>query len=126
MAFMGAQIRNESSMTEIEFLNFTNKLDYDTLNTSKPFVGLGNNQNASYIARSIGKYTDTLLFMAFDGSKGIVEYGYNNPHKPYKFAMYGLILPIFFAALIPLVYLLVFIYFGIRETILWIKKKTRQ
>ena len=83
MAFAGSQMRVNDVSVE-EFINMTDKLDYDAMNVSEPFKKIGDDVNESYISRSIAKYADTMLYMGFDGSKNVVEYGYNNPDKPYK------------------------------------------
>ena len=123
-AFVGSSLY-EDGVSEKDFYNISESTDYDYMNLSETFSNQGNNENNSYIERGVYKYMDATAFLIVEGSSEAMSYGYENPRKPYKFAIYLTILMLFASLLIPVIYLIVFTYFAFESLVLYIIEKTK-
>ena len=120
--FAGSQLKEESEFTQEEMNNLTDRISYDNLNVSK-LSRLGNDQNETFISRLIYKYADFLMFAGVEGAKVGFNMGYNNPQYNFGLMWKLMFVSIFAFCIIPLIYLLLFIGYGIYNIVNWIKNK---
>ena len=122
--FAGAMMKLEGRVTEEGMENLTIKMSYDNYNYSK-LSEKGNNENITFIPRLIYKYADFIMFAGVEGAKVGLGFGYNNPDYNFGFAWKLMFISMFAFLIIPLIYVLLFIGYGIYIVINWIKKKIK-
>ena len=122
--FTGAMMKLEGRVTEEEMENMTVKLSYDNYNFSQ-LNEKGNNENNTFIPRLIYKYADVMMFAGVEGAKVGLGFGYSNPKYNFSLAWKLLFVSLFAFLIIPLIYVILFIGYGIYNIVIWIKKKIR-
>ena len=110
----------DGGVTQEEFKNITNKINYDTLNSTSTLREGGNNQNNTFIERFVYKYADAFLYIFVEGMKSSIKYGYENPQ--YNF---GLIATITIIGLFgfPVILSILFIVYGIVSIVKFFKER---
>jgi len=117
-AFFGANMSN--SMTPQQIDNVTLRV-YDTLENNT-FKMQGDDVNATFLERALGKLGDLYFFIAATGMRESVNYGYNNPTKAYQYIMWFLIISLMAPLIIPLFYLIGLSYYALA----WIMEKFKK
>ena len=120
--FVGATLNKEDT-TQEQMDNLTEKMSYDNLNISTRFQSESNNQNNTFLIRSVYKYADFLGFVMVEGAKVSVNFGYNNPKYNFNLMWKLMFLSCFAVLIIPLIYVLLFIGYGIYIIVNWIKSR---
>ncbi len=110
----------DSGITEDELINVSEKISYDNLNSTSLIRERADDENQHFISRFVFKIADAFLFVSVKGVQESLEFGYENPH--YNF---GLIITLFLISvlLIPLIYVGLFLYYGISAIGKWVGKK---
>ena len=110
----------DSGITNEELINVSNKLSYDNMNSTSLIRDMANDENQHFISRFVFKIADAFLFVSVKGVQESLEFGYENPQ--YNF---GLIITLFLISvlLIPLIYVGLFLYYGISAVGKWVDKK---
>jgi len=122
MCFVGAELRTKTDITLEQLENMTNKTSYDNLN----FTNLreeGDNQNNTFLARMIYKFADFMAFVSVEGFRVALNFGYRNPQYNFNLMWKLMFISIFAFCIIPLIYLLLFIGYGIYIIVNWVKSK---
>ncbi len=111
---------NDSGVTQEEFINVTNKINYDALNSTSILRDGGNNQNNTFIERFVYKYADAFLYIFVEGMKSSIKFGYEHPY--YNF---GLIITIVIIGLVglPLILFILFIAYAIIAIVKFFKER---
>ena len=110
----------DSGITQEEFENVTSKINYDTLNSTSTLRDGGDNKNNTFIERFVYKYADAFLYVFTEGMRSSIKFGYENPQ--YNFGLIIILLIITFA-LVPLIYLCLFLYYGITAIGKFVRKR---
>jgi len=119
MCFAGAQLR-ETDYPEDEFINFTDKIGYDELNLT--FYQRGMDTNNSFVVRTLYKTVDLMGFVWVEGMKVSMMYGYYNPQYNFELAWKLMFITMFAILIMPLIYVVLFIGYGISQLIKIIKR----
>jgi len=120
MLLMGATMQQEG-YTKEQLGDIQSNISYDNIGFG--FEEKGMNQSERYLSRAVFKYADALSFIAIQGANEALEYGYENPKWNYNLIMKLIIISLFAPLVIPLIYLILFIVFGVIALRDWIKKK---
>ena len=110
----------DSGVTQEEFQNITNTINYDTLNSTSILREGGNNQNNTFIERFVYKYADAFLFISVEGMKSSIKFGYEHPY--YNFGLIATIIMIGLFGL-PLILFILFIVYGSIAIVKFFKEK---
>ena len=122
MMAVGASYYNNGISVE-KFNNFTDKVGYDQMNMTTYFYEDSNNENNSFIVRAVYKYGDFMMFMFSEGSREAVKFGYENPQFNFMLMMKLLVLSVVAMLVVPAIYLVLFMGYGIKALVIWIKTK---
>lgn len=118
----GARL-SDGDITPEEFYNITDNVRYDDIKDKLNFTGEGENVNNTFIIRSIYKYGDFLGFIAVEGMAEAMNFGYENPEYNFNFAWRLMFVCMFAILIIPLIYVLLFIGYGIYNIVQWVRSK---
>ena len=119
--FVGTTM-NKESITPEQIDNVTEKMSYDNLNVSVNFQEMGNNKNNTFLVRTIGKFADLYGFFMVEGAKVALNFGYNNPQYNVGLMWKLMFISIFAICIVPLIYLVLFIGYGIYVIVIWIRR----
>ena len=123
--FVGAQLKETGEITQEQMDNVTERVSYDNLNLSTTFQDMGNDKNNTFLVRSIGKFADLYGFFTVEGARVALNFGYNNPKYNFGLAWRLMFLSCFAVLIMPLIYVVLFIGYGIYNIVNWIKSKRR-
>jgi hypothetical protein len=118
----GAMLRDEKAeITPKDMEHLTNKTSYDNLNLTR-FTKEGSNQNNTFLTRMVYKFADLVAFITVEGAMLSLNFGYNNPQYNFNLAWKLMFVSCFAVLIIPIIYILLFIGYGIYNIVIWIKK----
>ena len=123
--FVGAQLKEEAGITQEQMDNATERVSYDNLNISTSFQEMGNDKNNTFLVRSVGKFADLYGFFVVEGARVALNFGYNNPKYNFGLAWRLMFVCMIAVLIIPMIYVLLFIGYGIYIIVNWIKSKRR-
>lgn len=110
----------DSGTTQEEFINITDNLNYDNLNSTSILKERGDDENTHFITRFVYKIADAFLYISIEGTRASVEYGYEHPY--YNFGLVATIAIIGLCGL-PLILVILFIVYGIIAMVKFFKEK---
>jgi len=119
----GAEIYKAGIETE-KFEGMMQNVTYDTMNFTS-LAEAGNDVNNSILLRGIYKMGDAMAFVTVEGIRGAVYYGYENPQYNFNLAWRLMFVSIFAFLFIPIIYVLLFVGYGINQVYKIIRKKLR-
>jgi len=122
MCFAGASLRN-NEFSEGEFINLTNKMEYNDLNLA--FNQEGNDEDNPFVSRVIYKAADFFGFVWLEGMKVSMIFGYYNPQYNFELAWKLMFATIIAALVIPFSYILLFAGYGIVQLVNIIKGRKK-
>lgn len=126
MCMAGAMMQKEGTSEE-EFYNMTNELSYDNPEYNfTQFHNKSNNNKNPFIGRAVYKFADFMMFVGVEGSKEAMEYGYENPKYNFDLAWRLMFVALFAALIVPLLYVILFIGYGINQLYKFIRKKFQE
>jgi len=120
---------HQSGQTPDEFTNTKSKVSYSYIMANSNIDDMVSNVNITLPVRIIYKYADFLIFTTIEGGKYAMDYGYENPEYNYLFLAKVLFFFWILTAAIPIIYLVVFIWYCFAElfkALKKIKEKKRQ
>ncbi len=111
---------HDSGITKEELINVSEEISYDNLDSLTTIRENADDTNQHFISRFVYKIADAFIFVSVKGSQSSLKFGYENPQ--YNF---GLIITLFLIGtlLIPLIYVGLFLYYGISAIGKWVGKK---
>ncbi len=121
--FVGAAFKMDDVTIE-EMENMTTKMSYD--NQKYNFSQFSKNENLTFIPRLVYKYADFLMFASIEGAKVGVQFGYDHPKYNFGLAWKLMLVSIFAVLIIPLIYVILFIGYGIYNIVIFIKKTIKK
>lgn len=120
--FVGTELSNKITPEDME--NITKKISYDNLNVSTNLQKEANNQNNTFIVRLVYKSADVLGFAAVEGARVAINFGYRNPQYNFNLMWKLMFISAFAFCILPSIYVLLFIGYGVYIIVNWIKKRT--
>lgn len=118
-------MNEESDLTQEQMDNATERISYDNLDISTNLQTQANNQNNTFLVRAVYKYADFIGFTIVEGAKVSLNFGYNNPQYNFNLMWKIMFLSCFAVLIIPLIYVSLFVGYGIYIVVNWIKTKWR-
>ena len=76
----------------------------------------------TFIPRLVYKYADFIMFAGVEGMKIGLQFGYDNPKYNFGLAWKLMFVSLFAILIIPLIYVILFIGYGIYNIVIFIKK----
>ena len=120
LAFLGAEVQKQG-VTQEEINNLTERINYDTMNFTLSHKA--NNPETGFLNRFIFKVADVYIFAMLGLSDFALNFGYANPQYDFDFAWRLFFVVCFAVLIIPTLYVLLFIGYGITALVKWIKEK---
>lgn len=116
LCFLGVGAAFHESHTPEQFHNDVLPLvSYERVTQNSTMASQAFNANLSYPARVIYKYADFMMFTVLEGSRYFMEYGYEHPQYNYLFMAKVVIWLMILSAAVPLLYVVVFLWYVIGE-----------
>lgn len=123
LCFAGANLSKIDNFSEEEFINLTEKMRYDNLNYT--FNQEGNNKENPFLVRTIYKFADIIGFISVEGMRLSFIFGYYHPQYNFNLAWKLMFATMFAVLVIPTIYIVLFVGYGINQLVKIIKRKIK-
>lgn len=124
-AAIGA-VFHQAGNTPEEFKNATNRMSYAVVTQNLSLEDMAADTNLTFPARVVYKYADFMMFTTLEGGKYVMEYGYEHPEHDYLFWAKVLLWLWILSAAIPIIYLIVFIWYCCVQVYAWLGRFTKR